>query len=85
MVGMRMGLIFTPVLVRRVLGPLGLSGPMTTVALLGLIDVHNSPVGKHNMPPAAHLIPSCLTIPLYVQFVIIIMKKVAQYPAVSAS
>ena len=46
-----MGLIFTPVLVRRLLCPLGLSGPMT-IALPGLIDTSNSPIGRYNPPLA---------------------------------
>ena len=89
-----MGLIFTPVLVRRVLGPLGLSGPVTAVALLGLIGAQNSPVGKHNLPPAAHLPPpptpphpilpdhppTCAICNNYSS-----CEKIAQNPAVSAS
>ena len=41
-----MGLIFIPVLVRRLLGPLGLSGPM--------ISTLNNHIGRYNPPPAAH-------------------------------
>ena len=51
-----MGLIFNPVLVRRPLGPLGLSGPMTIV-LLGIIDTPNSLIGRYNLPLAAHQHP----------------------------
>ena len=50
-----MGLIFTPVLVRRLLGSPGLSRPITTVALLGFIVTLNSPIGRYNLPPAAYL------------------------------
>ena len=46
-----MGLIFTPVLVRRLLGPLGLSRPMTSISWT------HSPIGKYNPPLAAHLPP----------------------------
>ena len=46
-----MGLIFTPVLVKSFLGPLGLSGSMT--ALLGLMDTPNSPIKRYNAPSAA--------------------------------
>ena len=64
-----MGLIFTPVLVRRLLSPSVLSGPMTSTswthsyskqsywnvyALLGLIATPNSPIGRYNPPPASH-------------------------------
>ena len=41
------GVIFTPVLVRCLLGPLGLSGPMT----------NTSWTHSYNPPPAAHLHP----------------------------
>ena len=47
------GLIFTSVLVRRVLRPPGLSGPMTTV-VLGLISTLNSPIGRYNPPLASY-------------------------------
>ena len=44
-----MGLIFTPVLVRRPLGPPGLSR-----VILGLIATPNSPIKRHNLPLASH-------------------------------
>ena len=47
-----MGLIFTALLVRHVLGSLGLSWHNT--AFLGLIDTINSSTGKHNLPLGAH-------------------------------
>ena len=46
------GLIFTPVLVRRLLVSLSLSGPMT-----GLIEPSNSPVESCNLLLAARLPP----------------------------
>ena len=46
------GLIFTPVLGRHLLGPLGLSRDM--INTLGLIDVPNNPIEKYNPPPTAH-------------------------------
>ena len=49
-----MGLIFIPVLVRCLLGPLGLSGLMMT-STLELIDAPNSPTGRYNPPLAANL------------------------------
>ena len=56
-----MGLIFTPVLVRCVLGPLGLSGLMT--GLPGLMDIPNGPIERFNPSPAAYL-PTPPTPPL---------------------
>ena len=47
-----MGLIFTPVLVRRLLGPLGLSGSM--ISTLWTHSYPNSPNGRHNPPLTAH-------------------------------
>ena len=44
-----MGLIFTPVLARCLLGPPGLSRPMTSI-VCGLIATLNSPIGKYNPP-----------------------------------
>ena len=38
---------------RHLLDTLGLSGPMT-IALLGLIDTQNSPIGRYNLPLAAY-------------------------------
>ena len=60
-----MGLIFTPMLVRHLIGPLGLSGPIT-IALLGLIGVPNNPIRRYHPPPASH--PPT---PLYVQSMIL--------------
>ena len=51
-----MDLIFTPALARDLSGPLGLSGPMT-IALLGLIAILNSLVGRYNPNLAAHPLP----------------------------
>ena len=53
-----MGLIFTPALVRRLLGPSVLSGPMT----IGLIATPNGAIGRVNPPPACHLPPSHQTL-----------------------
>ena len=50
------GMILTPVLVRHLLGPLGLSGPMTSTSWT-YIATPNDPLGKYNLPPAAHLQP----------------------------
>ena len=50
-----MCLMFVPVQVRRFVGPLGLSGPMT-----GLIATPSSPIGGYNPPLTAHpLIRTC--------------------------
>ena len=56
-----MGLIFTPVLVRCLLGPLGLLG--LWLALLGLIKSPNSPIGRYNLPlvPYPPPPPTCLS------------------------
>ena len=51
-----MGLIFTPVLVRCLLGPPGLPRTMTIVAL-GFTATPNSPIGRYNPPPASRLPP----------------------------
>ena len=48
-----MGLIFIPVLVRRLLGPLGLSRPMTSNSWT-LINTPNHPIKRYNPAPAAH-------------------------------
>ena len=65
-----MDLIFTPVLVRRLLGPLGLSGRLgLSLALLGLISTPNSPSERYNPSPVAQ--PSPPPTPLYVQSVIL--------------
>ena len=64
-----MSLIVTTVLVRHLLSPSVLSGPMTSIswthdyskqsnwnvyALLGLIATSNSPIGRYIPPPASH-------------------------------
>ena len=46
------GLIFTSVLVKHILGSLGLSRPMTST--FGLIDTSNSPIERYNPPTADH-------------------------------
>ena len=45
-----MGLIFTPVLVRCLFGPPGLSGPIMTSTSWTL----NSLIGRYNLTPAVH-------------------------------
>ena len=53
-----MGLIFTPVLVRHLLGPLGLSGRLgLSLALLGLIATPNSLFERYNASPVAQPSP----------------------------
>ena len=47
-----MGLILTPKLVRHLLGPLSLSGPMTNISWL--IATPNSSIGRYNLPLAIH-------------------------------
>ena len=49
-----MGLIFTPVLVRRLLRPSSLVWAYDYIALFGLIATPNSPIGRYNPPPASH-------------------------------
>ena len=51
-----MGLIFTPVLVRRLLGPPGLSRPMTGTSWTHTATP-NSPIGWCNLPSASHPLP----------------------------
>ena len=58
-----MGLIFTPGLVRHLLGPLGLSGLAST---FWLIATSNNPIEKYNPSLAAYL-----THPLYTLSVIL--------------
>ena len=53
-----MGLIFTPVLVRRLIGPPGLSRPMTSTSWTA---TPNSQIGWCNPPPASHPPPSPYT------------------------
>ena len=66
-----MALIFTPGLVRHLLGPLGLSGLMTNT--LGYMEPPNSRVGSCNTPPAVYPPPLPNSVPshhptrLYVQ------------------
>ena len=50
-----MGLIFTPALVRCLLGPLSLSGPMTSTSWNhSYIATSYSHTGRYNPPLAAH-------------------------------
>ena len=85
-----MGLIFTPVLVTRLLGHPGLSGLMTSTSWN--MEPPNSPVGSFNPPSAFHP-PQPLTPPLLpvhslicaIRDVTVVVKKVAQNPAVLAS
>ena len=49
-----MGLIFTFVLVRYLLGPPGLFKPITSISWTHTIASPNSPIGRHNPPPVAH-------------------------------
>ena len=56
-----MGQILTPVLVIRLLGPLGLSIPMTSS--FWTHSYTKSPIGRYNPPPASHPphpSPACL-------------------------
>ena len=85
-----MGLIFTPVLVKRLLGHLhtvaaGLSRPMTNI--FGLIATLNSPIGRYNPSPVSHsLLPTHPTplLPTHPPFIhaihdiTVVVKKVAQ-------
>ena len=71
-----MGLIFTPVLVRRLLRPSSL-----VRTYLGLKDAPNSPIGMYNSPPASHPL-ICETRDITV---VNVVKKVAQNPTVLAS
>ena len=85
-----MGLELTPVVTRHLLCPLSMFGPM--LALLGLIASPNSPNGGFNPPPAAHPLPPP-TLPLpptkplicATGDIIVVVRKVAQNPAVIAS
>ena len=54
-----MGLKFTPVVVRCLLGPLCMLGPIA--GILGLIASPNSPNGGFNLPSAAHHPPHPLS------------------------
>ena len=49
-----MGLKFTPVVVRHLLGPLSVFGPAAGTFFHGLMASTNSPNGGCNLPPAAH-------------------------------
>ena len=68
-----MGLIFTPVIVRCLLGPLSLSGPMTSISWTN--SYAKNPIRRYNLPPAAHLPPqphpSHSPTPLYTQSMIL--------------
>ena len=73
----RYGSVIYLVLVRNLLGDLGLSIGLW-LALLGLISIQNSTIGRYNLPPTAHpptLIthptPSCPSTSLYVQSMIL--------------
>ena len=68
-----MGLIFTPVLVRCLVGPLGLAGPMTSTSWTH-IATPNSPVGRYNPPLACH--PLHLLI-CTIRDIPVVVKKVA--------
>ena len=51
-----MGLIFTPVLVRCLLGPPGLGPMISTSWTHSYVDVSNTPIGRYtgNSPPASY-------------------------------
>ena len=49
-----MSLIFTPVLVRHLLGPPSLSRPMTSISWTYSYSTPNTSIGRYNLPPAAH-------------------------------
>ena len=71
-----MGLIFTPVLVRHLLGSLGLSGPMTST-----FWTPNSPIGRYNLPLATHLpppptLPARPTFICAIHYITTVVKKV---------
>ena len=72
-----LGLIFTPVLVRRLIGPPGLSRPMTK-----LIATPNSSIGWCNPPPSSHPPPPLIHA---IHNITVVVKKVAQNPALLAS
>ena len=67
-----MGLIFTPVLVRHLLGPLGLSGPMTSTSRIHT-DTLNGPITRYNLPLDSHSLHPLYYPPLHscMQFVIL--------------
>ena len=64
-----MGLKFTPVVVRHLLGPLSFLGIWQ--ALHGLIASPNGPDEGFNLPPSAHPPPTHPPTPLYVSLMIL--------------
>ena len=79
-----MGLIFTPVLVRRLIGPPGLSRPMTNGSWAhGYSEQSNWVVWPAFGFPPAPTAPHPLKRPI--RDITVVVKKVAQNPAVLAS
>ena len=66
-----MGLIFTPVLVRHLLGPPGLSRPMTSISW-----THS--YSKQSCPPTTYTVRA-------IHDITVVAKKFAQNPALLAS
>ena len=83
-----MGLIFTPVLVRSLIGPPGLSRPMTNGSWTHSYSKQSNWVVQpaFGFPPAPTT-PLTPTHPLKraIRDITVVMKKVAQNPAVLAS
>ena len=82
-----MGLIFTPMLVRCLLGPPGLSRHMTSSSWTH--SYSNSPIGGYNSPPAS-LTPTISLLaahpPIFaIRDITVVVKKIAQNPAVLAN
>ena len=81
-----MGLKFTPVVVRGLLGPLCMLGPIA--GILGFIASPNSSNGGFNLHPAAHYPPHPLS-PTHPFIhatcdITVVVKNIAQNPAVLA-
>ena len=74
-----MGLIFTPVLVRHLLGPLGLSGPMTST-----FRTHRYPQTVL-LEGTTHLRLPTRSLVHAIHDITVVLKEVAQNPAVLAS
>ena len=75
-----MGIKFTPVVVRCLLGPLSMFGPM---ALFGFIASPNSPNRGFNLPPVAHP-PPLLTLQRAIYDITMVLKSCSN-PAMLAS
>ena len=77
-----MDLIFAQVLVRHLLGPLSFSRPMTSTSWTH--SYSNSPIGRYNPPPAAHLPPPPTHLLIHsIRDITIIVKMVFKSSSVS--